>query len=348
MASPLLKTMKAWVVTQRGEPKDALVLESNHSAPGPPTGSNIVVKVTYASLNNADVHFMGTIPAWLPFRWRPIPGLDFVGEIIQRGPSAPAHLPIGAEVCGALNVMSVLFGHGSLAEYITIPSDIVVIKPSDLGSSRAVGAFGVAGQTAALMVRGSGGIKAGDRILINGVSGGVGVLLAQVLKAIGATVYGVCSQTNAEMVKGLGVDYVIDYTKHNPLTAYLALEYGDSPFDLIYDCVGSQELFSHSTAYLKEDRLFINIVGGRTEGIVPFLRNRVLPTALGGIPRNYRLLGLSPSATYARDVLRWVEEGKLKEFPIDSEYAMGEVVKAYERVQSRRARGKVVVKIANE
>lgn len=106
----------------------------------------------------------------------------------------------------------------------------------------------------------------------------------------------------------------------------------------------------------------ISLVGGATHGIWPFLRNSVRPRFLGGTPRTYKLLGLKPAGDLHRQVAKWVNEGLIKEVPIDSEYSMEDVLKvcisavkqdviiitipqAYERVASKRSKGKVVVKI---
>ena len=206
MVTPSIpKQMKAWVVTKNGPPSDALTLRTDYPTPAPPKGSNIMVKVSYAALNPADVHFMLHLSNWIPFRHNPHPGLDFVGTVVQAGPSA--ELEVGAEVGGAVNVSSVAFGKGSLAEYIVIPSDIVARRPKSLEMRQAAGALGVAGQTTALVL-GEANVKAGDKVLVNGASGGVGSVLVQIVKGLGATVYGVCSEANADMVKRLGADHV--------------------------------------------------------------------------------------------------------------------------------------------
>ena len=164
-----------------------------------------MVKVAYAALNPADIHFMLNLPNWIPFRHNPHPGLDFSGTVVQAGPSAD--MEVGTEVAGAMNVGSVTFGKGSLAEYVVVPSDIVTRRPKNIGLREAAGALGVAGQTTALVLT-EPKLKAGDRVLINGASGGVGSLLTQVTKGLGATVYAVCTGANADMMKKLGADHV--------------------------------------------------------------------------------------------------------------------------------------------
>lgn len=147
------------------------------------------------------------------------------------------------------------------------------------------------------------------------------------------------------------------------------MEYGANAkrFNAIIDCVGSDDLFRQCASYLDESGVFITIVGG--VGAVPILRSKVLPVALGGVPRRYKLLGLFPDGPIAKEAAKWIEESSFQKFPIDSEYSMDDAVKVlhsprasvvdvlrydanllvsqgYERVASKRSKGKVVVKVS--
>lgn len=201
--------MKAWLVAKNGEPREALTLKTDYPIPCKLGTGNILIKMDYTSLNPADLNFMADIPNWVPFRRNPIPGLDFAGTVAKLGPGVPGELAlqVGTEVCGALNVMSVAVGRGSLAEYIEVPASKVVVKPKGVSLKDATGALGISGQTAYIVLK-EADIKPGDRVLVNGASGGVGSVLVQVAKAKGAEVYGVCSGENSELVKGLGADEV--------------------------------------------------------------------------------------------------------------------------------------------
>lgn len=119
---------------------------------------------------------------------------------------------------------------------------------------------------------------------------------------------------------------MVDYTAHASLEAHLATLFGASPLDLIVDCVGNQTLFAASPDYLKTDGRFLSIVGGWSQGVVPYLRNNVLPTALGGARRSFKILGLAPSGVYVDVVKKWVQDGWVKEMPVDSEWPMEEAV----------------------
>ncbi|AEO68645.1 uncharacterized protein THITE_2118234 [Thermothielavioides terrestris NRRL 8126] len=185
---------------------------------------------------------------------------------------------------------------------------------------------------------------AGWRVLVNGASGGVGSLVVQACKGLGAEVYGVCSGGNSELVMGLGADGVIDYRIHDPLEEHLAQKFGEQQFDAILDCAGSQALFSHSPRYLKPEGKFVSIVGGWSQGVVPFVRNKLRPRFLGGTPRRYDLFLLSSSGSIAKEVAGWVEQGVIKQAVIDSEYPMEQAV---EKLATGRARGKIVIKVAS-
>lgn len=96
-------------------------------------------------------------------------------------------------------------------------------------------------------------------------------------------------------------------------------------FKAIFDCVGSDDLFRQCSGYLDKSGVFITIVGGVGAG--PIVRSKLLPVALGGVPRKYKLLALWPDGAIAKEVAKWVENGDFHEFPIDSEYTMEDAVK---------------------
>lgn len=210
----LPKSMRAWQVTAWGTvPSTSLTFAAAHPMPLPPSGSDLLVRISHACLNPVDLALMSLIPASLPFRRRPIPGLDFVGAVAQVGPDAPTHLAVGATVCGALAVRDVFFGAGTLAEYVVVPAERVAVVPEVMsrgGREAEAAGLGVAGQTVVEMMKAAelGSSCAGKRVLVIGASGGVGSLLVQILQTRCAVVVGVCSGRNAEFVKRLGVDEV--------------------------------------------------------------------------------------------------------------------------------------------
>jgi len=122
---------------------------------------------------------------------------------------------------------------------------------------------------------------------------------------------------------------VIDYRENAPLYAYLERVQSEKPFDYILDTIRNQELFEHSPKYLKTKGLYVNIGahGSQQEQLRDRLRNYLLPTFLGGTPRRWKSLGLLPKGELQRQVVRWIDEGLIKEVPIDSEISMDDVLK---------------------
>lgn len=118
---------------------------------------------------------------------------------------------------------------------------------------------------------------------------------------------------------------MIDYKAYESLPAHLTDTFESKPMSRIFDCVGSDELFQRSAKYMDKDGMFITIVGGVGAG--PIVRSRLLPVALGGVPRRYKLLALFPDGAIAKEVAKWIENGEYSKFPRDSEYSMNDAIK---------------------
>ncbi|ERF69271.1 hypothetical protein EPUS_03975 [Endocarpon pusillum Z07020] len=158
-----------------------------------------------------------------------------------------------------------------------------------------------------------------------------------------------CSGANVEMVGGLGVDEVIDYRAMAPLPDHLARTYSDRPFDVILDTVGTQALYERSPSYLKPNGVYINV--GALEGFMWSLwcwaKNTLWPTILGGTPRRYIMFSTVPNGKSAEKLADMVETGKVR-VVVDSVFGMDEVLEAYDRLASKRAKGKIVIKIQDD
>ncbi|AEO58621.1 hypothetical protein MYCTH_2306085 [Thermothelomyces thermophilus ATCC 42464] len=370
--------MRCWTATSRGSPRQALTLNPAAPTPslpadGPPSSSSsssssslVLVRITHVTLNPADLNTLRLLPPWLPFRRAPVPGMDFAGEVVALGGSRastdadaapPPPLRVGDRVCGAAGLREVFTGRGTLAEFVLLDRALVTPVPAGWGGREAAGTMGIAGQTATAMVKRvvpGGDLRSdrrgleGRRVLVNGASGGVGTVLVQICKGLGAAeVVGVCSGANEGLVKGLGADEVVDYRLHDPLETHLVERFGEHQFDVIFDCAGSQGLYSCSPGYLKPEGRFVSIVGGWSQGVVPYIRNKLRPVFLGGTPRSYDLFLLSASGEIAREVATLVEQGVIKQAVIDSEFPMEQAVEAFEKLATGRARGKIVVNISN-
>lgn len=200
-------TMKAWVAFGAGEIDDVLQLKNDWPTPSPPKAGEIMIRVSYVSINPGDAKM---IIKPMPFRKSSIAGMDFIGEVIQIGPSASTPVPglhLGMIVGGTVPMTSILRGVGSLAEYLVVPAHAVVEKPSGLEEGIAAGLLGIVGQTSIVLLRAA-NLQRGDRVLLNGASGGVGSILTQMLRGMGVHVTGICSARNESLVRRLGAEEV--------------------------------------------------------------------------------------------------------------------------------------------
>ncbi len=299
-----------------------------------PADDQILVRVHAASVNPLDWHFIEGAPYLMragvglrkPKETRL--GVDFAGTIETVGKGVTRFKP-GDEVFGGRT--------GALAEYLCASADrAVALKPSNVSFAQAA-TIPIAGVTALQGLRDKGKVRAGDKVLINGASGGVGTFAVQIAKSLGAEVTGVCSTRNLEMVRALGADHVIDYTKE---------DFGKSGqlYDVVLDNVGTQPLLQFKRA-LKPKGIYVMIGGGGTND----------QGFLGPLVRPIKAMLLSPFVSQtmsmffadltAKDLAvlaEMMQSGKLKPV-IDRTYKLSETAEAIKYLEQGHARGKVVV-----
>lgn len=237
--------MKA--IVQRGYgPADAVLAftEIDRPAAG---ADEVLVKVEAASIHVGDVFVM----LGVPYLMRPVfgrtrapngvPGTDIAGTIES----------VGSNVTG-LAAGDPVFGwcRGAFAEFVATAPDALTTKPARLTMDQAA-AIGVSAFTALQALRDHGKVASGQRVLVNGASGGVGTYAVQIAKAFGAEVTGVCSTRNMELVRSLGADHVIDYTKEDFTS-------GEHRYDLILDNVGNHSLSRTRSALTSDGTLLAN------------------------------------------------------------------------------------------
>jgi NADPH:quinone reductase-like Zn-dependent oxidoreductase len=199
--------MKAIVYEEYGPPD---VLQTKEVAKPTPEDDEVLVEVHAASLNAADLETLrGTWSARFGGPLRPmykILGSDIAGRVEAVGANAKQFQP-GDEVFGAIK-------HGGFAEYVCVPEAHLALKPASMSFEEAA-AIPLAGLTALQCLRDHGQIQPGQKVLINGASGGVGTFAVQITKSFGAEVTGVCSTRNLELVRSLGADQIVDYTQED-------------------------------------------------------------------------------------------------------------------------------------
>src|SRR5580704_4399648 len=213
--------------------------------------NEVLVKVQAASINPLDWHFM----RGKPYLVRPMAGLgkpkdprigvDFAGTVEAVGKNVK-QFKAGDEIFGAAD--------GAFAEYVSVPEDdALALKPANMTFEQTA-AIPIAGVTALQGLRDQAHIQPGQRILINGASGGVGTFAVQIAKSFGADVTGVCSTRNVDMVRSIGADHVIDYTREDFTKA-------DQRYDVILDNVANHSL-SECRRVLNPDGRYVLIGGG--------------------------------------------------------------------------------------
>jgi NADPH:quinone reductase-like Zn-dependent oxidoreductase len=321
--------MKAVVFRCYGSPD---VLKVEEVAKPAPEAAELLVKVQAASINPLDWHYMRGEPYIMrmssgigaPKDIRL--GFDFAGTVEAVGKNV-TRFKVGDEVFGS--------GSGALAEYTTIQeSSAVAHKPSDITFEQAA-AVPIAGLTALQALRDIGQLKAGQHVLINGASGGVGTFAVQIAKSLGAEDTGVCSTRNIELVRSLGADHIIDYTKQN-------FTEGAQKYDVIVDTIGNHPLRKARNA-LKPGGTFV-IVGAKSDdpwlGLVwqPVKATFVEPTG----DEKFAMFFVRLNAADLGVLAGLMQTGTVNSV-IDHRYPLAETATAIAYLEEGRARGKVIV-----
>ncbi|MGB2862328.1 MAG: NAD(P)-dependent alcohol dehydrogenase [Sedimentisphaerales bacterium] len=320
--------MKAIVYTKYGPPEVLQLKEVDKPAP---RDNEVLVKVHAAAANPLDWHRMRGAPLLVRLQdglrrpKNPMLGADIAGRLEAVGRNVSEFQP-GDEVFGDCG-----WG-GGFAEYVSVTEKNLVLKPTNLTFEEAA-AVPVAAITALQGLRDNGQIQSGQKVLINGASGGVGTFAVQIAKSFGAEVTGVCSTRNLDMVRSIGADQVIDYTQED------FTKHGQH-YDLIYDAVGNRSVSDYKralrprgtcviTGFTTMSRLFQHMLLG------PLM-------SMSGSKK----IGMQPVAKPNRKDLVFLKElleaGKVKPV-IDRRYPLSETAEAIRYLEKGHARGKVVI-----
>jgi NADPH:quinone reductase-like Zn-dependent oxidoreductase len=321
--------MKAIVQDRYGKPEAVLGLQEI-AKPAVKDGE-VLVRVHAASIHVGD----WLVVTGVPYIARPaygkpkgrVPGTDVAGTVEAVGNGVTGLRP-GDEVFGWCT--------GAFAEYASAPADHFVPKPANLTFQQAA-AVGVSASTALQLLRDQGKIKPGQKVLINGASGGIGTFAVQIAKAFGAEVTGVCSTRNVEMVRSIGADHVIDYTRED-------FTRNGHRFDFILDNVANHSLSDTRRVLTPSGKLQSNngTSGGRWFGTV----GTVLKSATVSM-FDRRQLGPAIKFANRADLLvlkELIEAGKITPV-IDATYALSDTGKALAHVGEGHARGTVVISV---
>jgi NADPH:quinone reductase-like Zn-dependent oxidoreductase len=330
--------MKAAVYRRYGSSDEVRVEDVAVPEPGP---GEVRLRVRAASLNPADVYMLRGWP-WL---WRTQTGLrrpkniglglDFAGVIDRIGDTTTDLRP-GDAVFGEMT--SPLSGlTRAFAEYLCVPADQLVRMPSTLSFEEAA-SLPIAGCTALFAVRNFGGLRPGQRVLINGAGGGIGVHAVQFAKHAGAVVTAVCSADKAALVRDLGADRVIDYRQQD-FTAE------DVRHDVIIDLVSSRSL-AQCRRVLAPDGRFVWVGSASPDALFGPMRPalRVMLTSLFSRRQRWNCVGSTTTPAALKTLVDLLAEGAFRPV-IGRRFALADVVDALSHVETGHAAGKIVITV---
>jgi NADPH:quinone reductase-like Zn-dependent oxidoreductase len=323
--------MKAIVYDRYGSPD---VLQYQEIEKPIPADDQVLIQVRASSANPYDWHFIRGTPSFIR---------------LFTGIRAPKSRRAGADVAGVVeatgrNVTSFkpgdpIFGTaaGSFAEYACAPASSVALKPESLTWEQAA-SLPIAGVTALQGLRDKGRIRAGQRVLINGAAGGVGTFAVQIAKSYGARVTGVCSTRNIELVRSIGADDLVDYTREDFI-------HGGRRYDVFFDLVGNNRL-SACLGVLEPSGTYIGCGGGAPDRRSIELLGSMLQAAAMAPFVTQKLPGFlakvnTADLSFLADL---IQAGKIAPV-LDRSYALKETASAIRYLEQGHARGKVVITV---
>ena len=320
---------KAIVYTKYGSPDVLQLQEVEKPTPG---DDEVLVKVHAVSVNAADWHLMRGKPFIARFLIggfrkpkNSILGSDIAGRVEVVGKNATQFQP-GDEVFGAA-------GQGGFAEYASVRERALLLKPANV-SFEAAAAVPIAAVTALQALRDKGQIRPGQKVLINGASGGVGTFAVQLAKAFGAEVTGVCSTRNLDMARGIGADYVIDYTRED-------FTRNGQRYDLIVDIAANHSVSDYKRALTPQ-----GICVGTGFSTLLHLFQYWLLGSLASRTGSQKFVSFM-AKLYRKDMIllkELLEAGKIVPV-IDKCYPLSKVAEAMRYFGEEHARGKVIITV---
>ncbi len=321
--------MKAMVCTKYGPP-DVLNLEEVRNPT--PKEDEVLVKVHAASANAADWHLLRADPFLVRLMGfgllkpkNTILGADIAGRVEAVGRNVTQFQP-GDEVFGDLSGS----GFGGFAEYVCASEDALALKPANISFEEAAAAP-LAAVTALQGLRDKGKIQPGQKVLINGASGGVGTFAVQIAKSFGAEVTGVCSTSKLDMVRSIGADHVIDYTQED-------FTKNGQHYDLILAANGYHPI-SHYKRALSPNGIYVMTGGSGAQMFQAMLLGPIM--SMTGSKKMGNTMA-KPNKKDLALLAELLETGKVVPV-IDRHYPLREVPEAIRHLEEGHARGKVVI-----
>jgi NADPH:quinone reductase-like Zn-dependent oxidoreductase len=324
--------MKAILYKSYGSPEVLRCEEVQKPTPG---NDEVLIKVRAASVNPLDWHLMRGEPYVMRpmtgFRQPKDPrlGVDLAGEVEAVGTGVTRFQPDDA-----------VFGSsgGAFAEYVCAREKELALKPANLTFEQAA-AVAVAGLTALQGLRDRGRVQPGQKVLINGAAGGVGTFAVQIAKSFGADVTGVCGTPNVDMVRSIGADRVVDYTRED-------FTRSGQQYDLIFDCVGNHSL-PRCRRVLTRQGTYIMVAGSRRRWIAPFPRAIAALLLSRFVSQNLFMMLAKISAEDLVVMGKLMQSGQVTPV-IDRCYRLSDVPEAIRYLEEGHTRGKVVITVNDD
>jgi NADPH:quinone reductase-like Zn-dependent oxidoreductase len=316
-----IKTMKAMQFQAYGDFKQIALAEIPPPVPGP---GQILIEVAASSVNPIDWKLHSGMLRWIrPVRFPSTPCFDFAGEVKALGGQVSG-FHLGDRVFGMLPPQA----FGAAAECLVVDQAYAAPLPVGLGFQEAAG-LPLAGMTALQALRVLGRLGAQHSVLVIGAAGGVGHYAVQIAKAMGARVTGVCGPRNLDLVRSLGADEIIDYTR-------AAGKPPAASFDLILDTVMNQT-FSHWRSSLAGQGVYVSLLP-KAEHL---LRSFSLPLYSR---QRLRIVFVKPNRADLSYLAELAQSGQLRTV-IDSAHPLAELPAAFQNSQSGHARGKIIIAV---
>lgn len=324
------ETMKAVISRCYGGPEALEYTDVEKPTPGP---KDVIVELRAAAVNPLDYHYMRGSPylmrlsAGLGSPSDQRMGVDFAGVVAEVG-SAVTKFAVGDAVFGGRS--------GAFAEYLIIPEDRAIAAKPDNVSFEEAAAIPIAAVTALQALRDVGHLKSGEKVLINGASGGVGTYAVQIAKALGAEVHGVCSTRNVEMVLELGADRVFDYKNENYTET-------NNQYDLIVDMVGNHSLTANRRVLKPEGRMVL-VGGPKGNWVAPIWPPLKAAMLSPFIDQEIGMMLAELGAEELEYLAELMADGRLTS-RIDTRYPLSDTAEALRYLETQRARGKVIISV---
>jgi NADPH:quinone reductase-like Zn-dependent oxidoreductase len=326
--------MRAMVQTEYG-PADVLKLVEVE--PPPMSDNNVRVRVRAAAVHAGDWHLMRGSPFLVRLIFggllKPkvkILGCDIAGEVEAVGNAVSQFQP-GDQVFGDLSEV----GFGAFAEYACVPEKALCLKPSNLSFEEAA-TIPVSAMSALQGLRDVGQLQPGQKVVVNGASGGVGSFAVQIAKALGAEVTAVCSPQKLDMVKTLGADHYLE-------SSQLAATLKPQTYDLFVDTAAYRSVFDYLPA-LKPQGTYV-MVGGSTARIFQIMLFSSIISKISR--RNVKFLMAQPKQADLNVLKELIETGKLHPH-VDRCYPLSELPAAIRHIEQRQVQGKVAIQIGQQ